>query len=120
MKKGVNTYWDNSPISMSKKPNGYRPRKKGKKSTPQWFIFTVIVSITFLLCLAINFRAFSEVRQQSNENIKLNAEIEKLTTEIAVLEQEIKDLNNDPKTIAREARKIGMSRPNEKVLVPID
>jgi cell division protein FtsB len=79
----------------------------------------VIVSITFLLCLAINFRAFSEMRQQTSENTLLNEQIKKLTTENSVLQEEAKNLKNDPQTIAREARKIGMSRPNEKVLVPI-
>ena len=105
---------------MSNSGYAYKTKKREKGSTPQWFIFTVIVSITFLLCLAINFRAFSELRQQSNENYSLNAEIEKLTTEKKVLQEEIKDLRGDPKTIAREARKIGMSRPNEKILVPVD
>ncbi len=95
-------------------------KKKGSNSsTPEWFIFTVIVSITFILCLAINFRAFSEMRQQSGENVELNAEIDKLTTETLVLSKEIRDLKHDPSTIEREARKIGMSRPNEKILVPV-
>ena len=105
---------------MSESAYTYKKRKREKGSTPQWFIFTVIVSITFLLCLAINFRAFSELRQETIENSTLNTEIEKLTTETVVLQGEIKDLKNDPKTIAREARKIGMSRPNEKILVPVD
>ena len=60
------------------------------------------------------------MREQVNENTSLNEEIERLTTENVVLQQEIKNLKHDPKTIAREARKIGMSRPNEKILVPID
>ena len=119
MSKVADTYW-NKLIFYRTKPPGRVQRKKSRKSeTPQWFIFLVIVSITFLLCLAINFRAFSEMRQQQNENMLLNAEIDNLTIESTVLQEEIKDLNNDPKTIAREARKIGMSRPNEKILVPI-
>ncbi|MDH3492898.1 MAG: septum formation initiator family protein [Acidobacteriota bacterium] len=86
--------------------------------TPQWFIFTIVVLITFMLCLAINFRAFSEFRKQATEYSELNTEIEKLTTNNLVLQEEIQDLKNDDGTIAREARKIGMSRSNEKVLVP--
>ncbi len=120
MKKVANTYWNNSPISLKKTKDRFEKSNRKKKSTPEWFIFTVIVSITFLLCLAINFRAFSEMRSQSNENNELNAQIEKLKTETVVLEEEIKNLKNDPKTIAREARKIGMSRPNEKILVPVN
>ncbi|MEZ5346246.1 MAG: septum formation initiator family protein [Pyrinomonadaceae bacterium] len=119
MSKVENTYWNRSDKFFSK-PNHRSNGKKGSKSaTPQWFVFTVIVSVTLLLCLAINFRAFSEMREQLTENTVLNSEIEKLTTETIVLKEEIKNLNDDPKTIEREARKIGMSRPNEKILVPI-
>ncbi len=89
-----------------------------KEPMPQWFIFTVVVSITFMLCLAINFRAFSETRKQTAEFTELNSEIDKLTTNNVVLQQDIQDLKSDDETIAREARKIGMSRSNEKVLVP--
>lgn len=95
-------------------------RAKGKNfSILQRFVFTIIVLIIFTLCLAINFRAFSEMRQQSIENNKLNAEIDKLTDESTVLRGEIWNLKNDPFTIEREARKIGMSRPDEKILVPV-
>ncbi len=116
MSKVANTYWNRSAKS---KPNNRRSKKRNNSSTPQWFIFTVIVSITFLLCLAINFRALSELKEESDENTILTTEIEKLTTENSLLLEEVKDLKHDPQTIAREARKIGMSRPNEKVLVPI-
>ncbi|MCB1023240.1 MAG: septum formation initiator family protein [Acidobacteria bacterium] len=119
MSKVANTYWNKTNGSLQRPKDRSGARKSGKAATPQWFIFTVIVSVTFILCLAINFRAFSELREQSIENTELNAEIEKLTTETIVLQEEIKNLNDDPKTIAREARKIGMSRPNEKILVPI-
>ena len=119
MSKVADTYWNS--ISRDKNRNKKRTRSAAKSNgaTPQWFIFTVIVSLTFMLCLAINFRAFSEMRQQYNERSELNASIEKLTTESLVLQEEVKNLKSDPRTIEREARKIGMSRPNEKVLVPI-
>ncbi len=119
MSKVANTYWNRSHKSLSNSNDRSGIKKRVKCATPQWFIFTVIVSVTLLLCLTINFRAFSELREQFAENTDLNSEIEKLTTENIVLQEEIKNLNDDPKTIAREARKIGMSRPNEKILVPI-
>ena len=74
--------------------------------------------MTFMMCLAINFRAFSEMRTQSIEFQQLNTQIDKLSTEKILLQEEIQNLQHDPKTIEREARKIGMSRPNEKILVP--
>lgn len=120
MSKDVTTYW-NKTSSISNMRNVKRSKNncKGRSATPQWFVFTVIVAITFLLCLAINFRAFSDMRRQSIEYTSLNTEIDKLTTENLVLQEEIRNLKNDPRTIEREARKIGMSRPNEKILVPI-
>jgi cell division protein FtsB len=72
-----------------------------------------------MLCLAINFRAFSEMRTQSAQHQQLNTEIETLTNGNLVLQEEIQDLKSDSRTIEREARKIGMSRPNEKILVPM-
>jgi len=71
-----------------------------------------------MLCLAINFRAFTEVRRESTEFNQLNSEIDKLTTNNLNLQDKIQNLKNDEHTIAQEARKIGMSRSNEKVLVP--
>ncbi len=92
---------------------------RSKSKTPQWFIFTVTVSLTFMLCLAINFRAFADLRGQTSEYEQLNTEIQTLTTENIVLQEELQNLKTDSSTIEREARKIGMSRPNEKILVPI-
>lgn len=120
LSKDVTTYW-NKTSSISNMRNVKRSKNncKSRSATPQWFVFTVIVAITFLLCLAINFRAFSDMRRQSIEYTSLNTEIDKLTTENLVLQEEIRNLKHDPRTIEREARKIGMSRPNEKILVPI-
>ncbi len=119
MSKVADTYWNSISRNTTRKNKRTKSAAKSKGSTPQWFIFTVIVSLTFMLCLAINFRAFSEMRQQYNERNQLSTSIEQLTTENLLLQEEIKNLKSDPRTIEREARKIGMSRPNEKVLVPI-
>ena len=117
MKKVGAIYW--SKTARKTKKRSRDGKKAGaKKSTPQWFVFAVVVLITFMLCLAINFRAFSEARKQTAEYSELNTEIEKLTTKNLVLQDEIQVLKSDDKAIAREARKIGMSRSNEKVLVP--
>ncbi len=83
-----------------------------------WFGFAAIASISFLLCLAINLRAFSEMRQEVKTNEQLNLQMETLTTENTVLQEDIQNLRKDKRAIEREARKIGMSRPNEKILVP--
>lgn len=122
MNKVATTYWDNlTTVTMPKKKRQKTvSRSKTNSKTPQWFIFTVTVSITFMLCLAINFRAFSDLRSESAENSQLNTNIETLTNENLLLQEEIQNLKHDPRTIEREARKMGMSRPNEKILVPMN
>jgi cell division protein FtsB len=120
LNKVANTYWDNlTTVSLAKKKRVMTASVQSKSKTPQWFIFTVTVSLTFMLCLAINFRAFSDLRGETAEFKQLNTEIKTLTTGNMVLQEEIQNLKSDPRTIEREARKIGMSRPNEKILVPI-
>ncbi|MBA2737664.1 MAG: septum formation initiator family protein [Pyrinomonadaceae bacterium] len=53
-----------------------------------------------------------------SQNGSLTSQIEILTTENLSLQEEIHSLKSDSRAIEREARKIGMSRPNEKILVP--
>ena len=120
MSKVADTYWTNSqtisiPAKSRKKAAG-----RAKSSTPQWFLFVVVVSITFMLCLAVNLRAFSEMSAEAEQNGQLSTDVEKLSVENLALQEEIHNLKNDSETIEREARKIGMSRPNEKILVPTD
>jgi cell division protein FtsB len=101
------------PVKTRKKAAG-----RAKNSTPQWFLFVVVVSITLMLCLAVNFRAFSEMKAEAEQNSQLSTDVEKLSGDNLALQEEIHNLKNDSQTIEREARKIGMSRPNEKILVP--
>lgn len=89
-----------------------------ESSTPQWFIFAVVVFITFMLCLTVNFRSFSNLMGEMEQNQKLNSEVEQLTNQNLLIQEEINSLKNDPKIIEREARKLGMGRPDEKVFVP--
>jgi cell division protein FtsB len=124
LSKVATTYWDNSQ-SVWKKPKTTKlPRNnrvstsKEAKSMPQWFIFAIVASITFMLCLTINLRAFSEMSQEMGQNETLIQQFEKLSSENLLLQEEIHDLKNDSRAIEREARKMGMSRPNEKILVP--
>lgn len=56
--------------------------------------------------------------QQMSHNETLTTQAEILTGENLSLQEEIHSLKSDARAIEREARKIGMSRPNEKILVP--
>lgn len=73
--------------------------------------FVVAGSITFMLCLTVNYRAFSELRQESQQNEILNLEVENLTKENLSLQEEIHYLKSDSEAIEREARKLGLAPP---------
>ncbi len=119
MSKVVATYWDNNTaVSMAKSRT--KTVKRATSTTPQWFVFAAIVSVTFMVCIAINLRAFSELSAEMTQHETLTTEIQQLTTENLELHKEVDGLKSDSKTIEREARKIGMSRPNEKILVPVN
>ncbi len=125
MSKVVATYWTNSQTVWTKPQTVTMPRENRAKTvksidrtTPQWLIFTVVATLTCMLCLTINFRAYTEVQQEMSQNETLSVQAEILTTENLALQEEIHSLKSDPRAIEREARKIGMSRPNEKILVP--
>ena len=124
MSKVVATYWNNSQPVWTKAQTVLIPRdtraktlRDAERAAPQWLVFAVIASLTCMLCLTINFRAFSEMSQEMSQNQTLTSQMEILTTENLSLQEEIHSLKSDPRTIEREARKIGMSRPNEKILV---
>ncbi len=120
MNKVATTYWGNSqtfstPVKAHAKLAGART-----KATPQWLVFAGIATITFMLCMAINLRAFSEMSVEVEQNERLSLAIEQLTNENLELQGEVHNLKTDSYTLGREARRIGMSRPNEKVLVPVN
>lgn len=73
--------------------------------------FAVAGSITLMLCLTVNFRAFSELSQETHHNEILNLEVENLTKENLALQEEIHYLKSDSEVIEREARKLGLGRP---------
>lgn len=92
--------------------------KKGRRS--QWLGIGIAAMLTLMLCLTINYSAFSELSKESKEHEILEKRIESVTTENLGLQEQIHFLKNDPKTIEREVRKFGLRRPKQKVSVPTD
>ncbi len=88
-----------------------RAKKNAKSATPQWFVFTVVASLTFMLCLAINLRAFSEMSQETEQFEQLNFDINRLNNENMLIQQDINSLKTDKDAIEREARRIGLTGP---------
>jgi len=75
--------------------------------------FGIAGTTTLLLCLTINFRAFSEWNHASTNNSTLEARIQGITSENLALQEEIHYLKNDSGTVEREALKFGLQRPRQ-------
>ena len=120
MNKVAVTYWDN-PRTISMPVNARANIAKAQtKTTPQWFVFAVIAAMTLMLCTAINLRAFSEMSAEVEQHERLSLAVGQLTDENIGLQTEVHSLKTDKSAVEREARKIGLSRPSEKVLVPVN
>lgn len=118
MSKVAVTYWDNQAVSIPAAGTRARNVKQRENTTPQWFIYAVVAAITVMVCVTINLRTFSELNNEIGQFQKLNTEVDQLSSQNLALQEEIHSLKTDPNLIEREARKLGMSRSNEKVLVP--
>lgn len=62
-----------------------------------------------MLAVAINFRAFTEVRDEVKQNAQLASQVENLMDENLALQDEIHSLKTDPTRIATEAKRIGIA-----------
>ena len=118
MNKVVATYWDNHQTVLTPAANS-RPRAEAKreKTNSHWFVFSVVVFITFMLCLTVNLRAFTELGGEIEQHHTLTLEVEQLTSHNLAIQEEIHRLKTDPRSVESEARKLGMGRANERILV---
>jgi cell division protein FtsB len=62
-----------------------------------------------MLCVSINYRAFSAAQEEADKNARLGLQIQSLTDENLALQEEIHTLKTDPRAIKREAKRIGIS-----------
>lgn len=106
---------------MSIKRNLKRSSDKKSNANPRskWIGIGIVATLTLMLCLTINYRAFSEFSKESSENEMLEQRIQSVTTNNLSLQEQIHYLKNDPDTVAREARKFGFRRPKEKEKVSV-
>jgi len=106
-----------------------RPRRRAKRHAvrrgrgpvlPRWVPYGATALFALVLCLTINFRAFTELSSEIEQNESLNLEIERVTSENLNLQEEIYYLQNDSSVIEREAKKFGFQRKEKKVSVPVN
>ncbi len=89
--------------------------KTERRTAPWWLSFIIVTSIFVMLCVSINFRAFTEMRNEVEQNARLAGHIQNLMDENLALQEEIHTLKTDPLVVAREAKRIGIDL---KVPVP--
>ncbi len=77
---------------------------------PMWVPFAVVISITVMLCLSINYRAFTIASSDRLENEQLATKIQSVTDENLQIQEDIHFLKNDPIVIEREAKRLGIAR----------
>ncbi|HEX3100609.1 MAG TPA: hypothetical protein VHQ01_02395 [Pyrinomonadaceae bacterium] len=89
-----------------------------RRTAPWWLSFLIVISIFVMLGVSINFRAFSEMKEEATQNTQLATQIQNLMDENLALQEEIHTLKSDPNVIQREAKRIGIGLRQEKVPVP--
>lgn len=109
MSRAADTYLNNLQTAGTR-TRVDREAVRRSSATPQAVVFAIIASITFMLCLTINWRAYSEMNREIDENRTLSWQIETLTDENLALQEEIHYLKSDSDTIKREARKMGLKK----------
>ena len=113
MSKAANIYWDNSqqrPTTVRRTAKCRGPVTSTRRRTGPWWLSSLIVtSIFVMLCVSINFRAFSEMQEEAGQNTRLATQIQSLTDENLALQEEIHALKTNPEMIQREAKRIGVN-----------
>jgi hypothetical protein len=66
-----------------------------------------------MLCVSINYRAFSAAREEADNNARLAGQVQNLMDENLALQEEIHTLKTDPRVIKREAKRIGIALRQE-------
>lgn len=112
---------------MNRVENTYSTRDKKNSGTSlqllvksQWFGLGVAIFLTLMVCLTINFRAFSEYRKEAAAQSALEVKIQSTTSENLAIQEQIHYLKNDQKTVEKEVRKFGLRRPKKQVSVTVN
>ena len=125
MSKAADIYWDDSRGAFAgAKPSTTTRTRRAKSATvsrrvaPWWLSSAIVISIFVMLGVSINFRAFTEMKEEAMQNTQLASQIQNLMDENLALQEEIHTLKSDPNAIQREAKRIGIGLRQEKVPVP--
>lgn len=118
MNKAANIYSDNTRSSISRSTGRRVPKRAKKFGSKQsisgqrkWLPAAAAGFLTIMICLTVNFRAFTQYSREAGENETLNTAVQDLTNDNIALQEEIHSLKSDPQVLEREAHKFGYKRP---------
>jgi len=107
LNKVGNIYW-NKPGAKSDP----RSRKAVKKDgQPRWAAPVAAGVLSLMICLTINYRAYSDLQKETAQKQALIEQIDSVKNENLDLQEDIYKLKRDPKTIKLEAKKLGLRGP---------
>ena len=104
MNKVKNIYWDKADAKEFSHGRAPKPRA----GQPGWVAPAVAGSLSLMICLTINYRAFSNLKKETAQKQALMQQIENVKNENLELQEDIYRLREDPKTIKLEAKKLGL------------
>jgi hypothetical protein len=111
------TFWSGRRAPM---PRGTRTAERIKPGKEiKWLPIGIALSMTFMICVTVNLRAYRELSHEAQQNTNLNAQIDAVTSDNLSLQEEIHYLKNDPDMIKREAQKFGFVPRKESKQVPV-
>src|SRR5688500_9045948 len=76
-----------------------------KRVVPEWLAVLAALTLTGMLVLTINYRAYSELTSEKKEFQELNEKVQRATTENLSVQEEIYYLKTDPHPTEHETRK---------------
>lgn len=82
-----------------------------------WLGVGSLLILFVMLTLTFNYKAYTRLSSEAEENSSLGRQIEDLRTENIAIQEEIHYLKHDPATIDREAKKFGLRKDLKKVPV---
>jgi len=116
LNKAGNIYWDSASAEWPSATRSVPARRRRTKAAvsaertgPWWLSFLIVTSIFVMLCVSINYRAFSVAQEEVDKNTRLAVQVQSLTDENLALQEEIHTLKTDPRAIKREAKRIGIA-----------
>ena len=117
--KKVDATYSNKRTRRKRQPALKFP-KKPTRFIPRWVSYGATAIFVIVLGMTINFRAYTELSREIEENEQLNSQVDEITSENLGLQEEIYYLQNDSETIKREAKKFGFRAKEKKVPVSAD